>query len=166
VNEVNGMSQREIDEKNVLDTQTAGQSGRSQSSADSSMGGAAITEKVCCVCGTDLHGRTRFRDGQGRYWCPGCNEKDQQSRMPANCPDCNAQFMRADLVEFKGTPVCKACWEKRKLSAKREDARIEAAAEAAREDEERRKRWIMLGIGLAVILALWGLGLLTYWLMS
>lgn len=159
------MSEGEFDEKDGLDTQSPEQLGRSQSSADSSVVGA-IADKVCCVCGIDLHGRTRFKDGQGQYWCPGCNEKDQQSRMPANCPDCNIQVTRADLIEFKGTPVCKDCWEKRKLSAKREEARIQAAEEDAREDAERRKRWVMLGIGLVVIVVLWGLAMLTYWLLS
>jgi hypothetical protein len=134
------------------------------SSHDSTVGTPA--GKACCVCGTDLSGRTRFKDSQGRYWCPTCNEKDQLAKEPAACPDCNAQMTRADLVEFKGVPVCKECWEKRRQVARREEARIQRAEEAAREDAERRRRWFTLGIVAAVVVVLWGVGTVIWFLMK
>ena len=105
------------DDRLVTDDDT-----RIASNADSSVMGTAV--KACCMCGADVHGRMRYKDSAGRYWCPTCNEKDQKSRQPAVCPDCNGNFTRADLVEFKGTSVCHPCWEKRRMAARREEARL------------------------------------------
>ena len=133
---------------------------RVASSADSSVASSAI--KACCMCGTDLHGRMRYKDSAGRYWCPNCNEKDQKSKQPAACPDCNATFTRADLIEFKGTAVCHPCWERRRMAARREEARLRAVEEEIREDEEKKKRWIMIVWIFVGVLALWGAGMLFY----
>jgi hypothetical protein len=134
---------------------------RHDANADSSLHGTAVS-KSCCVCGVDLHGRTRFKDGQGRYWCPGCNEKDEIGKQPAVCPDCNASMIRADLVEFKGTPVCKPCWDKRKLAAKREEARLRAVEEAIREEQEKKRRLRNLGLAGAAMVAAWAVIMLIF----
>jgi hypothetical protein len=36
----------------------------------SSLGSGA---KVCCVCGMDLRGHTRYRNARGMYWCRSCH---------------------------------------------------------------------------------------------
>lgn len=128
---------------------------RDRNLSDSSVSGVNL--KACCMCGTDLSGHTRFKDSRGRYWCPECNQKDELKKQPATCPDCAGEFTRADLIEFKGTPVCNPCWEKRKASAKREEARIrrvEEEREQERQQQARVKRLLMIGVW---IVALWAL---------
>lgn len=135
------------------------------SSADSSIMGA-ISAKNCCICGVDVHGRMRYKDSGGRYWCPACNEKDQMSRQPATCPDCNAAMTRADLVEFKGTAVCPPCWEKRRAAARREEARIRAIEEEVREQEERKKRLKMIAMGFVVLIVIWLAAMMVFWMLA
>ena len=131
---------------------------------DSSVLGTKL--KICSVCGLDLMGRTRFKDTQGLYWCNACNDRDQASKEPASCPDCQVQFTKADLLEFKGTPVCKDCWEKRRQATRREESRIRGIEEEVQEEKKTLKRWTTYGIALAVILVLWGIIWLIYWLMA
>lgn len=155
------MAKAQSDDLDGLATDDAGQRKRHDSSADSTIMGA-IGSKTCCICGVDVHGRMRYKDSSGRYWCPSCNEKDQMSRQPATCPDCNAAMTRADLVEFKGTAVCPQCWEKRRASSRREEARIRAIEEEVREQEERKRRLKMIAIGFVVLLAIWACALVLY----
>lgn len=138
---------------------------RIQSSADSSALGVSV-QKRCCRCGMDLHGHTRYKDATGRYWCPPCNEKDQLARQPADCPDCGQQLTRADLVEFRGTPVCSACWEKRKQSAKREEARLRAVEEAQRETAQAHRRRMVLAIVVLATLVVWAVVYVFYRLVA
>ncbi len=126
----------------------------------------AVGGKSCCICGVDLHGRMRYKDTAGRYWCPTCNEKDQMSRQPAVCPDCNGNFTRAELIEFKGTAVCNTCWERRRQSARREEARLRAVEEEIREEKETKKRWMYIVGALLALLTLWGAGMLVFWLLA
>ena len=113
------MAAEKYDDQESLAAEDSGAPKAELSSGDSSALGVSV-HKVCCRCGTELSGKTRFKDSQGKYWCPACNEKDQLRQQPAVCPDCKGEFTRADLQEFKGTAVCAECWEKRKQSAKRE----------------------------------------------
>jgi hypothetical protein len=123
--------------------------------SDSSVVGAQL--KTCCSCGMDLSGRTRYKDSHGRYWCPNCNQKDEMKKQPATCPDCSGQFTRADLIEFMGTPVCSACWEKRKVSAKRDEARIRRVEEDEEEKRQTTRRVKKLLIGGQWIVVLWAI---------
>ena len=148
------MAKAQSDDLEGLAADDATQRKPRDSSSDSSIMGA-INTKTCCICGVDVHGRMRYKDSSGRYWCPSCNEKDQLSRQPAACPDCNAAMTRADLVEFKGTAVCPACWEKRRASSRREEARVRAIEEEVREQEERKKRLKMIALGFLVLIVIW-----------
>jgi len=140
-----------------------GKRNRAVSNADSSAFGVAVL-KSCCVCHADLHGKTRYKDSTGRYWCPTCNEKDQMAKEAAECPDCTQSFTRADLVDFKGTPVCQSCWEKRRAAARREESRLRAIEEQLQAEEDQKKRWkLIISITLAVI-ALWAVIYMVYWL--
>jgi hypothetical protein len=129
---------------------------RVASSADSTIS-SAITVKLCCVCGMDLHGKVRYKDSDGRYWCTTCNEADLQRRQPVNCPDCSREMLMGDMHDFKGTLVCQPCWDKRRQQSKREEARIRAAEEAAAEEARRRHLWKLAIITAMVVLALYGI---------
>jgi hypothetical protein len=138
---------------------------RTLSNDDSTAVGVRV-EKACCMCGVDLQGHTRYKDSSGRYWCPGCNEKDRLSKEPAVCPDCSANLTRADLQDFKGVAVCSGCWEKRRASARREEARMRAVEEEMRLEQERSRRWkIIIGSILLVIL-LWSAAYAVFWMMA
>jgi hypothetical protein len=129
---------------------------RVASSSDSTIT-SAIGVKMCCVCGADVHGKVRYKDSDGRYWCATCNEADLQRRQPATCPDCSREMLAGDLQDFKGTMICQPCWEKRRQSAKREEGRLRAIEEAADEEERRRHLWKLALITTLVVLAAFGL---------
>ncbi len=77
-------------------------------SGDSSLQGVKVY-KVCCVCGTVLNNRPRFKDSDGRYWCSACNESDHQLNRPAPCADCGVEMSRRDLKEVRGLLLCPVC---------------------------------------------------------
>lgn len=133
-----------------------GDTKRVASSSDSSIA-AAVTAKICCVCGADLHGKVRYKDSDGRYWCAPCNEADAQRRQPATCPDCNRELLMGELQDFNGTLVCQPCWEKRRQQAKREESRLRAVEEAAQEEARRRHLWQLAMITAVVVLAVYGI---------
>lgn len=141
------------------------QTGRRLSNDDSTAMGSVVV-KSCCMCGTDLNGRTRYKDSSGRYWCPSCNEKDRLTKEPAVCPDCSGNFTKADLVDFKGTAVCGACWEKRRASARREEARLRAVEEEMREQQDRSRRWKLIIGGVILVLLIWSAAYAAFWFLA
>ena len=84
---------------------------RLSSSGDSSLMGVTA-HKVCCVCGTMLNHKPRFKDGQGRYWCATCNEADHKQVRPAPCADCGIEMSRLEMKEVSGLLLCPVCIEK------------------------------------------------------
>lgn len=132
---------------------------RTDSSADSTITSAG-TPKLCCMCGADVHGKTRYKDSGGRYWCAACNDADVKRRQPATCPDCSKEMTFGDLIEFKGTPVCQACWEKRRQSAKREEARLRAIELEAEQQRLTRRKWILAAITAFTVLVIYGIVML------
>ena len=132
---------------------------RTDSSADSTITTVSAA-KLCCMCGVDLHGKKRFKGSDSRYWCASCNDADNKRREPAACPDCNKELTFGDLLEFKGTPVCQTCWEKRRQSTKREEARLRAIEEATESDRQRRRKWLLIGAMIVGLLAIYGVLLL------
>jgi hypothetical protein len=147
----------------VLADDAAAVSVRAESSADSTIASVSPA-KLCCMCGVDLHGKKRYKDSDGRYWCAECNDADIKRRQPATCPDCNKNMTFGDLIEFKGTPVCQACWEKRRQSAKREEARLRAAEEVVELERQRRRKWFLAAATLVGVLAVYGVVMLIIWL--
>jgi len=138
---------------------------RSLSSDDSTRVGVKV-EKSCCMCGVDVNGRTRYKDTSGRYWCPGCNEKDRLTKEPALCPDCTGNFTKADLQDFNGVSVCVTCWEKRRASARREEARMRAVEEEMRQDQERNRRWKIIISVILLILIVWSAAYAVFWMLA
>lgn len=138
-----------------VDLPGASQPSARDANAESSVVGVT-GQKVCCVCGCDLMHKTRFKDGTGRYWCPNCNQKDEQAKVPAECPDCKNQFLRADLTDFKGVAVCKECWEKRRVAARREEARLRAVEEEIQAEKQRKRLLVMIAIIAGAVLLLGG----------
>ena len=84
--------------------------------ADSSILGTTAY-KACCQCGIELNHRTRFKDSQGRYWCPDCNAVDHVRHQPAPCEDCRTAFPRDLMKEDHGKFVCEECLGKRLLGS-------------------------------------------------
>lgn len=80
-------------------------------SGDSSLDGVVV-HKVCCVCGAILNHKMRFKDHEGRYWCPKCNEADQSKVKPLPCADCGIEMSRMDLKEVSGLLLCPVCVSK------------------------------------------------------
>jgi len=81
---------------------------RFKSSGDSSLQGVVI-HKVCCVCSAILNHKPRFKDHEGRYWCPRCNREDHEKVRPAPCADCGIEMPRADMREVGTLLLCPVC---------------------------------------------------------
>lgn len=77
-------------------------------SGDSTVDGVVV-HKVCCVCGTILNRKLRFKDHEGRYWCPACNGADQTKVQPLPCADCGIETPRMDLKQVGGLMLCPVC---------------------------------------------------------
>jgi hypothetical protein len=119
-------------------------------------GGGAAKAKICCVCGVDLKGKTRFKDSDGKYWCYECGMADSMRKHPVPCPDCKRSFMQGDMGEFKGVWVCKECLVKRQQAFKRDQARKAAAEEEERRLEAAQRRKMMIIVVVVGVLAIYG----------
>jgi len=131
--------------------------------------------KVCSVCGVNVAGHRRYKDGAGNYYCEDCysaesdDASEAESRVVAPpppapvkkttvpCPDCKTELDADALVDYKGTQLCSKCVEKREQSARREAARIAAAEEEAYRQEQQKKLWIRIGLVVLGLLALYGI---------
>lgn len=71
----------------------------------------AESEKVCCMCGTVVSGRQRYKDSYGQYWCIPCADKEETARKGkvVACPDCGKRFRESDLINVGLTSVCSTC---------------------------------------------------------
>jgi hypothetical protein len=68
--------------------------------------------KICCVCGADVSGKRRMKDGTGRYWCYECGAADQLKRgtgMVMTCPRCQKQYPPIQMVKEGEDYLCRAC---------------------------------------------------------
>jgi|GEM_PF-5062260 hypothetical protein len=107
--------------------------------------------KVCCVCGKDVSHEKRYKDARGKYWCEECNEDDHQRKHPVDCADCHKPFRRKQLEEIENVLACHECAEKRRVAARRAAARIKAAEEELKQDQERHRHWIEAAVVVIVV---------------
>lgn len=84
--------------------------------ADSSILGTTAY-KACSQCGIELNHRSRFKDSQGRYWCPECNAADHARHQPSPCEDCRTAYPRDQMKEDHGKFICEECLGKRLLGS-------------------------------------------------
>lgn len=141
---------------------------------------APTKAKVCIVCGANVAGQRRYKDGAGRYYCEECFNAQmtdasdngtpsrasapppppapvQKKKRLASCPDCKNEFAPEVLIDFGGTKLCEKCLHHRELAAKREAARIAAAQEEARQQEKRKKMGMLIAgavVGVVVLYAI------------
>lgn len=137
--------------------------------------------KVCVICGVNVAGQRRYKDGAGRYYCEECftaqtSDADSddaagsaaapsratpapapKAKRLATCPDCKQEFEPASLIDFSGVKLCEKCIQHREQAARREAARIAAAEEEARRQEQRKKMWMLIGGIVVAALALYGI---------
>lgn len=121
--------------------------------------GAAPGAKICCICGADVTGKRRYKDKQGRYYCPDCNLIDTERQPPAPpppsvCVDCQKTFPREQLAEENGQLICETCRNERIAREKRERARIAAAQAEAELMEKRKKALIAVTILVALVIVM------------
>jgi predicted nucleic acid-binding Zn ribbon protein len=119
-------------------------------------GGTLSGEKICCICGKSVAGQKRFKDSEGKYWCYECGMQDTVTKHPEKgqpCGDCEKRFPPSQLSEYDGVRLCEVCVAARRVSKKRQEARIARAAESDRERRE-RTRLIIMAVAALVIIAL------------
>jgi hypothetical protein len=119
--------------------------------------GAVPGSKICCICGADVTGKRRYKDREGRYFCPDCNMLDAERKEaapppPSVCGECQKTFPREELAEENGQLICEPCRTEKIAREKRERARIAAAEAEAELMEKRKKVLIAVSIAMAVLL--------------
>jgi hypothetical protein len=106
--------------------------------------------KVCRICGTDLNGHRRFKDGQG-YTCPPCYEEEQKrlnyGRVP--CPVCGHLTKEEKLTDYEGRKMCPKCHDERTTLRRTEIKRM--GFSGARTRDELRQLYVGLIAGGALV---------------
>jgi hypothetical protein len=80
---------------------------------------AAISAKVCTVCGQDVASQKRVKDQQGRYYCHPCFLKRGGTvKSPTETPDyacsvCRRLFPASQIYNEDGTFICHGCHAQR-----------------------------------------------------
>ena len=102
--------------------------------------------KVCRVCGKDLNGHRRVRDGGG-YLCVPCAKEDEKRENygRVRCRVCGHLTLEDKLTDYEGTKMCPNCHEQRTVMRQTEMKRIGFAG--ARVRDELHHIYILLAIG-------------------
>jgi hypothetical protein len=112
------------------------------------------------LCGTDLTGKPRVKDREGRYYCVPCNKSDSDkiraARVP--CADCHVFFPKEKLLPHGNDMICEPCRLKRLNQFRATKARM--ATLGAADVNRRNTRLAILGsiLVLCALIALW------YWI--
>jgi len=123
--------------------------------------------KLCEACGKNLAGHRRFRDNDGKYWCPGCRDKEKAQPAPepsdpsrTDCPRCGTKILVQNLMTYDGGLVCPKCHRQLKEEEKLTDNRLKKINEAFKEKDYKRliPLFAIIGVlGLIMLLRLFGL---------
>jgi hypothetical protein len=109
--------------------------------------------KLCCSCGKELTGHTRFKDSLG-YWCKDCHRTDKKRRQGIRCAGCGREFPESKLIAFQGEYHCFSCEKQRQEEIRR---KLSAVAKHGRywKAELQQLTWIALVlVVLGTIIAL------------
>lgn len=68
--------------------------------------------KICCQCGKDVSGHTRFKDSRG-YWCKDCHKEDMAAMGEVKCDSCGRSFALERLIDIDGHKYCATCDKER-----------------------------------------------------
>ncbi len=109
----------------------------------------ATQTKVCCRCGKDLTGHTRFKDSLG-YWCKECHRSEKKEREGERCSECGRAFPPEKLTEWEGEYRCATC-EKARQKEVFAKLRQQAKKKGYWKLEMQRIQWLVI---ILVLLAL------------
>lgn len=127
---------------------------RLHSNGDTSVVGVTV-HKVCCVCGAVLNHKPRFRDGQGRYWCPTCNEADHERVRPVPCADCGIEMPRLEMKQVNDLLLCPVCVEKFMTDSRAvAEMRVRALSHGAKGPEKSAPVWPVVLVAAMLILVI------------
>ena len=111
-------------------------------------------QKFCCVCGTDLSGKKRFKDSRG-YWCPECAEQDRQSKEEKGtpCQQCGRKVPEQSMTSVDGKMLCTRCVrEQRQLRAPGNKKYRKIDDSTFKESE--KKNMLIMAVVLVILLIL------------
>jgi hypothetical protein len=112
------------------------------------------SQKFCCVCGTDLSGKKRFKDSRG-YWCPECAKEDQAKKEEKGtpCAQCRRKVPEQSMTSVDGKLLCTRCVrEQRELRAPG-NKRYRRIDDTTFKQAE-KKQMVMMAIALVILLIL------------
>ena len=125
---------------------------------------SGLGEKVCRVCGKNLKGHRRFKDGRG-YTCANCTQAEQQADVDANvipCTECGRKLKIDGITTYDGRVMCKRCAaEKRELNKFKPPIAGIVVKEKEAEKATLRNLLIVAGV-LLLIMLLAGLGFIGH----
>ncbi len=123
-------------------------------------GSSVVTEarpKLCRLCGTDLTGRKRYKDGQG-YYCADCNREQtkQEHQGRVRCRACGRLVKEESLTDYQGTKMCPTCTGEQNDLKKQRIAKI--GFKGARSREELRQAilvvYVLIGLVAVILIGL------------
>jgi hypothetical protein len=103
--------------------------------------------KVCCACGKDLTGHTRFKDSIG-YWCKDCHRTDKRRRQGIKCAGCGREFPEQKLILFEHEHRCATCEKERQDHVIK---KLNAAAKKVRYGKKELHELRMMGLVLLLL---------------
>ena len=81
--------------------------------------------KLCRVCGKDLRGHRRIRDGD-TYICPVCDKMEREGQIPDGvpCAECGKQISPTLLRRYGDILICPKCFRDHEEDPKRKARRV------------------------------------------
>ena len=115
--------------------------------------------KLCCKCGTDVAGKKRLKDHDGRYWCADCSAADEKrKRLIAGgiCAGCGETFHGPGLTLIGDNTYCKPCL---KVRARQETSgfthNVKDMLAGSRDPEKRTARTMLIVSAVIIAAAVW-----------
>jgi len=113
-------------------------------------------KKVCCRCGKDLTGHTRYHDKEGAYWCRACHlaQEHETQKLRIVCDDCHKKIPPTKVDPYDGRTLCGACARERALDKSRPHRE---SYNRIYDQIERRRTWHIVIACLLVVVAVFAL---------
>jgi hypothetical protein len=118
--------------------------------------------KICRVCGKDLRGHRRIRDGH-EYICPVCDKLERERQVPDGvpCAECSRLVSPTSLRRYGDIQICPKCFKDHEDDPKR---RLRKVDKRMFQLHEQRSTLTLAAVvvvtGIFIFLFLWLRGLI------
>lgn len=129
------------------------------SSETAAFDSARKVDKRCRVCGKDLNGHRRIRDGDA-YICPVCDQLEREGQAPDGvpCAECGRKLHPGALRKWGDIKLCPRCHTEHQEQPSKKVRKVDGRAW----DDVQRQQIVIYGAVAGVLLLFMILG----WLLS